>query len=229
MIITILNILFVTEVVFTPSQYYFSLQENTNTSLGPVYITSNTDITPSYSSSNNDFQVANSGDITLQASASFDYENTTQRRLTTVVSEATTSNTANVTICLTDANDNTPTTPTPTDLSISIVSLSLSVNTTIMRFDSTDADSNGNGLVMFRIVSSSTDAANFSLTAAGVLVNTDALPPDNYTVGIEAFDAGSSSLTSTSNFILTIVGDASKFASIVLILTFFIGNPLLLY
>ena len=98
-----------------------------------------------------------------------------------------------------------------------------------MRFDSTDADSNGNGLVMFRIVSSSTDAANFSLTATGVLVNTDTLPPDNYTVGIEAFDAGSNNSTSTSNFTLMIVSDTSKFASIVLILTLIIGNPLLLY
>ena len=200
-----------TGVVFTPSQYYFSLQENTNTTtLGPVYITSNTDITPNYSSSNSDFQVESSGDITLQQSVSFNFENTADHRLTTVVSEATTSNTANVTICLTDLNDNTPTAPSPTDLTISITPLELSANNIIVRFSSTDVDSNENGLVMFRINSSSTNAANFSLTTAGVLENTDALPPGDYSVVIEAFDGGSPSLTSTSTFNLTIVGDPSK-------------------
>ena len=200
-----------TEVVFTPSQYYFSLQENTNTTtLGPVYITSNTDITPSYSSSNSDFQVASSGGITLQQSVSFNFENTADHRLSTVVSEATTSNTSNVTICLTDLNDNTPTAPSPTDLTISI-NTDLSANNTIVRFNSTDADSNENGRVMFRIDSSSTNAANFSLTTAGVLENTDTLPQGDYSVVIEAFDGGSTSLTSTSTFNLTIASNTGKF------------------
>ena len=194
-----------TEVVFTPSQYYFSLQENTSSTLGPVYITSNTDITPSYSSSSSNFQVASSGSITLQAGVSLDYEDPDQRRLTTVVSENTTTNTANVTFCLTDVNDNSPTSPTPTALSISITTSDLPIDRVIVRFDSSDADSNKNGLVIF-----TTDSADFSLTTGGVLVNTAALAPGDYTADIMAVDGGSPSLTSTSVFDLTIVADISE-------------------
>ena len=146
----------------------------------------------------------------MQQSAFFNFENTADHRLLTVVSEATTSNTADVTICLTDLNDNTPTAPSPTNLTILINSTKLSANNTIVRFSSTDADSNKNGLVMFRINSSSTNAANFSLTTAGVLENTNALLPGNYSVVIEAFDGGSTSLTSTSTFILTIASNTGK-------------------
>ncbi|KAI6660768.1 hypothetical protein LOD99_10216, partial [Oopsacas minuta] len=137
------------EIAFTPNQYYFGIQENTNTSLGTVYITSNVDIIPSYTSSNELFQLTSSGLISLRESVSLDYENTTQRRETSVITESSTNVTASVIFCLIDLNDNIPTPPSPDSLTIEINTTELSVNNTIVRFNSTDADSNANGLVLF--------------------------------------------------------------------------------
>ncbi|KAI6658157.1 Phosphatidylinositol phosphatase PTPRQ-like isoform X2, partial [Oopsacas minuta] len=193
------------DLAFTPNQYYFAISEDSINTIGPVYVTTNT----SPVSSNPNFQVAIPGPVYLQVNI-LDYENVDQRRDTTVITDTSSLEAAEINICLIDLNDNIPTPPSPDSLTIEINTTELSVNNTIVRFNSTDADSNANGLVMFKIDSNSTNAANFSLTSAGVLENTDPLPLGDYSVGIEAYDGGSTSLTSTTTFVLTITENSSN-------------------
>ena len=193
------------DTAFTPNQYHFILDENTINALGPIYVTSNS--TPT--SSNPLFQVESSGLIFLKVITPLDYENIAFRRLTTVITESPT-DIASLVICLTDLNDNSPTQPTPDAITISVVTTYLAANNTIIKFTSTDADSNQNGFVLYRIVSTTTSAANFTLTSSGVLENTNSLPPDEYCIVVEAFDTGSPSLSSFTTFALTISRNTRK-------------------
>ena len=147
----------------------------------------------------------------LQVATPLDYENIALRRLTTTITDSPT-NMAYLIVCLIDLNDNAPTQPTPNAVTILIVTTELAANNIIIKFTSTDADSNQNGFIVFRIVDNTTSAANFTLTSTGVLKNTDPLPPDDYRIEIGAFDAGSPSLYSVTTFVLTISGNAGNFS-----------------
>ena len=166
-------------------------------------------VSTNYSSSNQYFQVSNLGQVALQENITLDYENTTQRRLTTTITENTIASvTAEVIICVLDLNDNTPSQPTPSSLKIQVFGSQLNSSNTIVRFSSTDGDSNDNGRVTYRLTNDSV----FNISSAGVLQNVVNLSPGTHNVTVVAEDAGSSSsLSSSTVFSLTISMVPSKY------------------
>ena len=199
------------DVAFTPNQYYFAINENSNstTTIGNVFITTNRDVTTSFATSSQNFEVTTSGQLSLQENIVLDYENTSQRLLTASITENTVSSvTADVIICLIDLNDNPPSIPSPSSLTIQVSVSQLNSGNVIVRFYSIDPDSNRS------VTYSLTNETVFSITSAGVLQNIISLDPDTHNVTVVAQDAGTPSMSSSVLFSLTITNDSSEYTNI---------------